>query len=434
MMRALRLGRLSANARWGVFLIAAVLLVAVLVVAKPRLLVMARPGETARATFPRSMDVEVGATDVKIAGAKVGKVSGVSVHEDGTMTVSMKVDDGTRALLRGAPSAAVRPVTLLGGRYYIDLVPGGTGALGDAPIPVARTSVPVELPEVLSALQPDARAGLRSTIADLDAALGAGGARELRALAASAPDSLRPAGRVFSALRGKTPTRDLAELVSAVNLIAADATRKDGQIEGILDDLSTVAGTLDSQRAPLGRLVADLPSTLQKTRTGMEDLQQTLRELTRTSAQIRPIARSLDDTLRTAGPVLRRTRPVLADARGLLADLDPVVEALVPAARDAEAVVEDVRGPVLNRVNGPLMTALRSEWKGSGPYDGNGGTGRVLYQEVGVLAARFNNLSKHYDQNGPYANLQLGVGTNSLGGTPIDRLLLALTKIWGSPK
>lgn len=425
---------LSRSAWYGIALVVLIAALGLVIVTKPRLLLFFHHGTTIHAVFGKALEVQVGATDVKIAGAVVGKVSGVERNDQGTMTVSMKVDSDARQLLHSNPTAALRPVTLLGGRYYIDLEPGGSGTMTEDTIGMKRTTVPIELPQVLSALQPNARDGLRATVKDLDGALGPRGVKQLRRLVTVAPDSLAPAGNVLRAVEGQNPGSDLPRLVTTVNRLAATATRENGQVQSILDSLAVTARSLDAASDPLDRAVADLPSTLGSTRTGLSHLQGTLTEVQETSDQLRPVVNSLNTTLGTALPVLRQARPVVRKARGLLADLNPTVKDLVPTARHADGVLTDLRGPVLTRLEGPVVKALDTKWRGTGVYDGDGATGRALYEEAGVLAARFNNLSKQYDQNGPYANLQLGVGTNSLGGTPADRLLLALTKIWGSPK
>ena len=52
-------------------------------------------------------------------------------------------------------SAAIRPTTLLGGNYYLELEPGGDRGPLRGDIPLALTELPVELDKVALALQPD---------------------------------------------------------------------------------------------------------------------------------------------------------------------------------------------------------------------------------------------------------------------------------------
>lgn len=420
----------------GVSMIVALVVAAVVVVNKSALIVALRPGETVSAVFARNDGMEVGQTAVKIAGAAVGTVSGVSAGPGSTTVVSMKLDDGTLAKLGSAPTAAVRPVTLLGGRYYVQISPGGTpGTYRGGPIPLTRTTVPVDLDQVLQALQPQARTGLRSTVGDLNGALSQGGSTALRSLAADAPGTLGPAGDVLNAALGANPGSDLPALVTNLDRISVALTRNSGQLGSLLDGLRGTTASLAAQSGPLSRTVADLPRTLASARAGLADLGVTLDKLDATAPRLMPMAGSLDAALARLNDALTTGRPVISALRPVLADARPTVARLVPTSALATSVLDDVRGPVLSRLNGPVVSALDAKWSGTGDFAGDGGTGRTLYQELGVLAARFDNLSKYYDRNGPFANLQAGAGTNSVGGVPgLDRLLLDLTKIGGSPK
>jgi phospholipid/cholesterol/gamma-HCH transport system substrate-binding protein len=420
----------------GLVLFAAIALAAVIVVDKAALLTFLTPGETVTAQFPKNLELQVGGSDVKIAGTKVGTVSGIETTPDSTTVVSMKVDHGTRAKLGTDPAAAIRPVTVLGGRYYIELSPGGgRGSYAGDVIPVARTTAPVELPEVLSALQPSARQGLQATVKDLDDTLGAGGSDALRSLVQNAPGTLSPAGDVLNSALGAHPGTDLPSLVSNLDKTAAVLTAKDGQLASVLDKLSSTTAAVDAGSPQLAAAVADLPATLRATRSGMTDLGGTLDKLTQVAPEAGPSVRALDDALRHLDPALAAARPVVADLRPMLADTRPLVDRLVPVSKEATGVLDDLRGPVLDRLNGPVITRLNEQWRGTGPFAGGGANGHTVYQELGILAARFDNLSKYYDQNGAFANLQAGVGTNSLAGTPgLDRFLLDLTEIGGAPK
>lgn len=422
--------------RLGLALFAAIALIGVVVLDKSALVTFLTPGETIRAQFSRNLELQVGGSDVKIAGTKVGTVSGVRTAADSITVVSMKVDRGTRAKLGPSPSAAIRPVTVLGGRYYVELSPGGGhGVPGGDVIPLARTTTPVEIPEVLSALQPTARQGLQKAVGDLDDTLRSGGSSSLRSLVRDAPGTLAPAGDVLGSARGDHPATDLPRLVTNLDRTAYTLTRQDGQLGSILDRLRNTTAAIDAGSAQLGDTVAGLPGTLRATRSGMTDLGGTLDKVTTVAPEARTSVQMLDRTLQHLDPALAAARPVVADLRPLLTDARPLTGRLVPVSQKATSVLGDLRGPVLDRINGPIIAKLDEKWRGTGPFAGDGANGHRVYEELGILAARFDNLSKYYDQNGAFANLQAGVGTNTLAGTPgLDRFLLNLTKIGGAPK
>jgi phospholipid/cholesterol/gamma-HCH transport system substrate-binding protein len=384
---------------------------------RDRIAVTLRSGDTVRAEFARAYKLEPYKSPVKVAGVKVGEVTGVDITDAHTAVVSMKLDGGTVGKLGSDPSAAVRPTLVVGGSYYVELTRGGQGTAFDPgrTIPMHRTSVPVELDQVLTALTPQAQQAVQGTIGQLDATLKQGGQAEIRALLEQAPGTLGPASEVLAAARGTNPGTDLAGLVTGLRQTASALTAHDGQLASILDSLNTTSATLAGQRIPLAQAIADGPQTLRTTRAGLSDMDGTLQRLTTTAEAFRPTARQLDPVLGTLDPVLARALPVVRDARMLLQDARPVVDGLVPAAQHATGVLTDVRGPVLDRLNGPLTQAVLSPWHGEGVYNG-GGNDHLLYQETGYLLSHGDDVFKFHDKNGAAGRLMAGVGLSTAGG------------------
>ncbi|MDT7636272.1 MAG: phospholipid/cholesterol/gamma-HCH transport system substrate-binding protein, partial [Pseudonocardiales bacterium] len=95
---------------------------------KSAILTALSPGETLTVQLARDYKVEPYASVVKIAGTKVGVVqsveSGTAEPSDAPVRMQLKLHNGTRALLGTDPSAEIRPTTVLGGTYYVQLYPG----------------------------------------------------------------------------------------------------------------------------------------------------------------------------------------------------------------------------------------------------------------------------------------------------------------------
>jgi phospholipid/cholesterol/gamma-HCH transport system substrate-binding protein len=377
------------------------------------------PGDQIQADFHRDYRLRPYVTKVKISGVKVGTVTDVDHDVDGATRVSMKLDHDHLSVLRSAPSAAIRPTTLLGGNYYVDLVPGGDPGQPDGVIPVDRTTTPVELDHVLEVLNPEARKSLQRTVRRLDGALGNGGSREVDHLLADAPDTLTPVSQVVSGLRGTRPDTDLTAVVQDLGNAARVLTENRGQLESVLAGLDSTSAVLDRHRLPLAAAVRVLPATLQTARTGLESLGGTLDQLEVTAGKARPVAAQLDDLLAELEPALAEAQPVVRDLRPTLRDLRPVVRQLVPTAATGTQVLHDVDGAPLERVNGPVMDAVLSPWKGTGEYAG-GGNSTPLYIELGNMLAGLNNVGRMTDRNGATINFQPGFGIGSVSGTPIS--------------
>lgn len=391
---------------------------------KTQIMTALSPGETVQASFDRDYRMRAHVTKVKVAGVPVGLVTDVERGDDGEFKVEMKVDDGTRKKLGSAPSAAVRPTTLLGGNYYVELKPGGDRGSFEGTIPASRTSTPVELDRVLEVLKPEVRQSLPRTVRRLDAALDKGGQRAVRKLVDVAPGALEPASLVLNSLRGTRPDRDLQNLVGDLESLAAGLSANSGDLSGAVNGLAATSALLADTRHDVAGAVDSLPETLRTARTGLSSLGGTLDQLRVTADDVRPAAGELDDLLKNLEPALATLRPVVRDLKPTLADLRPVVEQLVPTVKTGTRVLNDVDGDPLERVNGPIMDAVLSPWKGTGDY-AYSGNDTVLYKELGNLIGGMNNAGRMTDRNGSTIHFQPGFGVGSVSGTPIsfERLL-----------
>ena len=111
---------------------------------------------------------------VRIAGVNVGKVVKVDA-EEGTdnAVVTMEINDEGRPIGTDA-TAKIRPRIFLEGNFFVDLQPGTPGAeeLDDGGmLTVTQTATPVQLDQVLTALQSDTRQDLQDVIDGLGSAL-----------------------------------------------------------------------------------------------------------------------------------------------------------------------------------------------------------------------------------------------------------------------
>lgn len=409
----------------GKIFVAIALLAAVALFQKADLAATLRPGETIDIQFAEAHRLRPSVSEVKIAGVGIGVVRSVERQDDGSTRVSVKVDDDALATMGSAPSARIRPATLLGGNYYVEIVPGGRRGEFSGTIPRERTALPVELDGVTGAFPAQARQGVRSATTALDETLGDGGSRALRDLVRSAPPALDSTAEVLGGLQGTRPHRDLRTLVSGLESTSRVFSSENARLGRTVTDLATVARVLEARRTDLAVVAETMPGSLDETAVLLDRLDGTLDALEATAEPAQPAVRELARLLEDADPVLARARPVVRDLRGLLGDARPLVQALVPISRDLDATVGNVRGPVLDRLNGPVLDQVRSPWHGTGEYAG-GGADRPLYKELGYM---FSNLAaaNMMDANGSMISFLPGAGPGSLSGMPfsLEQLLNA---------
>ncbi|WP_156934769.1 MlaD family protein [Pseudonocardia spinosispora] len=405
----------------GLVLIGVAAVIAVLLFQRSAIVTALEPGETLTVQLARDYKVAPYGTAVKIAGTKVGVVQSVDSDTGGPVEMTLKLDHGTRALLGTEPRVVIRPATVLGGSYYVQLYPGGApGTSATDVVPVQRTSLPVELDELLSAIPPDAQHGLQGMTERLDSTLKAGAGNDLNQLLADAPAALRPTGEVADALRGLNKDTDLATMVTNLDRTAKVLSESPGQLGSIADSLANVSKTFGTNASPVDRTITTMPETLRATRTGADDLAVTLDKVTDTADDARPTVKELDPLLHDLRPAIADLRPVVADLRPLLEDAEPLVRQLEPTVGTATDVLDDLKGPVLDRVNGPILGSLNTEWHGLAPkYPNGGGDGQKFYQEIGYTFAHLADSVRYYDATSHLLGFQVGAGSTSVEGTGI---------------
>jgi len=423
--------------RSGLILLAGAAIAILLVFAKPTITTALRPGETITVELSRDYKLQPNLSAVKIAGAKIGVVQHVRDQDDGPVLITLKVDPGTRELLGTTPRAEVRPTTLLGGTYFIQLHPGGQpGEAASKVIPLERSGLPVELQQVLSAIPPDAQSSNQASLALLDQTFQAGVGAPLTTLLKDAPSGLRPTGVVVGALRGVNQDADLANLVTDLNRTTHELTATPGELRSLVDSLGTTSRVFGANAAPVDATIATLPATLRVTRGGAGQLGQLLDRLTDTADDARPTVRELDPTLKDLQPALHELRPVLDDLEPLLKDAEPLLHRLTPALDTTTDILDDLHGPVLDRLNGPILDAFLGEWKGFAPkYPQGGDPGTKMYQALAYVVTNGAGATQPINASQHILAVWLGAGPTMLQGTgPLGQSLQDyLSEMYGPP-
>jgi phospholipid/cholesterol/gamma-HCH transport system substrate-binding protein len=405
--------------RVGAVMIVLTLIAGYVLFHKSEILTRLRSGETIKIHFAAGAHLVDYQSRAKVAFVPVGVVTAQSRQPDGTSVVSVKVDDGTRAKLGSTPFAVIRPTTLLGGNYFVDLVPGGDRVPFTGSIPQSRTSLPVELDKIAAVFQPAARTGAQGAARQLDRTLNAGAGSALDQLAADAPSVLNPAAGVLGAAQGTNQYTDLTYLVTGLDNTARVLTAKQGQLDDIIRQLQTTTSVLAKRSADLASTLAQLPGTLTSTRAGLTNLDTSLARLRETADAARPVVQALDTTLQHASPVLVAARPAVHQLNLLLVAAEPLVQQLVPTAAGATDALQNIQGPVLDRITGPVKQWLLSPYHGTGAYSGTG-SNQSLYEEIAYMAADLDRTSSMVDANGHTIAFEPGIGAGSIGGLPIS--------------
>lgn len=185
---------------------------------------------------------------VRIAGVEVGKVKKVEAltdRSDGAARVEMEI------LAKGLPihedaELKIRPRVFLEGNFFVDIQPGSPSAPkhpdGGKPIPINQTSAPVQLGDILSALQSDTRSDLQVFLKEYSRGLSGKGARGFNESLRYGEPAFRNLSLANDATLGQEPTRDLQRLMKGQAKTFAALVRDEEALKGLVTNLNTFAG------------------------------------------------------------------------------------------------------------------------------------------------------------------------------------------------
>jgi phospholipid/cholesterol/gamma-HCH transport system substrate-binding protein len=207
-------------------------------------------------------------------------------------------------------------------------------------------------------------------------------------------------------------------------------TARDGQLERISDDLNTTANVLARRTPELTSVLHDLPGTVASARNGLADLSVTVDKLQVAADRLRPTAPRLTRLVDQLNPTLDIALPVLDDLKPVIEQARPAVRDLVPVAQSGDSVLNSLRGPVLDRLKGPISDFVLQPWDGGStqgfknlpePYQRT----HTFYEELAYMATNINRASMTQDSRGSTLAFQAGAGIESFtdglpGSFPFD--------------
>jgi phospholipid/cholesterol/gamma-HCH transport system substrate-binding protein len=268
---------------------------------------------TIQAVFPTANNVKK-ASPVRIAGVNIGKVSSVTRLQEGHpgAVVSMEINKTGLPIHKDA-TFKIRPRIFLEGNFFVDVSPGSPSSptLGDGDrVPMGQASAPVQLDQVLGALQAPTRQDLRSLLKELDAGLSGGGAQGYNRSSKYWKAAYRDSAIVNDALQGTQP-HDLSGYIKSAGTAGAAIDQNREQLKSLVTDFNRTAAAFAARDRDLSATIFELPRTL---RAGMP----ALRELNAAFPAVRQFVRAARPAVRASGPAIDASMPFLRQARGLV--------------------------------------------------------------------------------------------------------------------
>ena len=238
--------------------------------------------------------------EVRIAGVKVGKVTGVELDGD-HVRVTFRVNKGTK--FGRETGASVRIKTVLGQKFLM-LEPKGPGQLeAGSEIPIERTVAAYDVIEAFS--------DLATTAEDIDTEQYAEALDTIATTFEDSPDEVRAA-------------------VDGLGRLSRTIASRDAQLRELLDHTAGVSAVLADRNEEFVSLLADGDLLLQELERRREDIHVLLVNTAKLADQLTALVR---ENRQEIGPALQNLRNVVAMLRANQDNLDKSIELLAPFVR-----------------------------------------------------------------------------------------------------
>ncbi len=378
---------------------------------------------------------------VRIAGVDVGKVT--SIKREGKVgIVSMEIEN------RGLPihsdaTLKIRPRIFLEGNFFVELQPGSpsTPTLSSgATIPITQTSDPVQLDQVLDALNTDTRANLQHFLQGYgegltlkpDAAEDADQQPEVRGLNAAqalnktyhiAPSALRGSAIVTQAVTG-TEDHDLSQLVSAITKVTSALNVHEQQLSEWVPNFNTFFSIFAHQSDSLSETVARLPSAVHSVHRAFVSLNAALPPTQSFAEALTPGVEQTPATISAALPWIAQVKASLAPS-----ELGGVAKALQESIPTLAQFIGEQ--PAFFKQNDEFSQCLTKVFFPAGNeklQDGAATSGVEVYKEFWYALTGLSGISQSFDGNGSFAHFLIG---NSGQAVRSQRTSILGTKLQG---
>jgi virulence factor Mce-like protein len=377
-----------------------------------------------KAVFSSALNVAKN-TPVRIAGVPVGTVQSISLYRGTDVSVvTMSLNNDALPLHRDA-TLKIRPRIFLEGDFFVDLSPGSPSAPilnSGATIPITQTADPVQLDQVLSALNSDTRANLQDLLVGYGTALthvptpaqnvtqdpivrGKTAAQALNDAARRSPASLRSSTIVSQAFGGEEP-HDVSLLVASLGRVNAALGQNENDLQGLITNFDITLHAFATQSAALNSAVAQLPGALTTADQALAALNASFPATRAFALDLIPATEETPATVAAALPWIAQSRALVSPAElGELAQnletVAPVLGALTPAQTTFAQALDPVSRCLAQVIFPAGNVALQ---------DGAFSTGLPNYQEFFHAVVGLNGSGANFDGNGSYLRALVGGG------------------------
>jgi len=360
---------------------------------------------------------------VRIAGVNVGTVASVERGDGSTTKVVMNLDEKALPVRQDA-SARIRFRIFLEGNPFIDLSPGTPGSpdiKSGGNIPVAQTAGPVQLDQVLSSINSDARKGLENVFTEIGTALNTKGTPEenktqdpdVRDLTGAqalnrafryGPEGFKGGARVFDALIGYNDD-DQLKILRGFRDFNSAINDRETQIVPLIADFATTMGAFADDEVALAAATKQFSRLAYTSEPTLRQLNALLPQLTQWSNTIAPQLDEIPETVRAGIPWIEQTNLLFGPKE--LGVTAPLAQSTIESFAKSQAGAQKLLPQLDN-----IAKCWNKNWfptLNTVVPDGSNTSGKENYKEFWYSLVGWNSASQNYSSTGPY--LRLGTGT-----------------------
>jgi phospholipid/cholesterol/gamma-HCH transport system substrate-binding protein len=269
---------------------------------------------------------------VTIAGAKIGEIAGVDLH-NGVAVVTMKITPKYARLYRNA-TLLMRPKTNLQD-MTVEINPGNPSAgrlqSGDT-LPESQTAPNIDFDEFIAGLDAETRAYLQELLA------GAGEGLKHNGKALSATfKRFAPTAHLIEEIAQQLEIRhaNTAHAIHNFRLLSEALGEKDKQVAELVDSSNAVFAVFHKQEQSVESLLHLLPGALLKTKNGLGKVATAAGVLGPTLHELEPFARALAPANTASQHMYEAVTPVIKnEIRPFAREILPVVDKLKPDTQE----------------------------------------------------------------------------------------------------
>jgi phospholipid/cholesterol/gamma-HCH transport system substrate-binding protein len=368
---------------------------------------------------------------VRVAGVDVGKVGSIK-REGKTGLVTMEIE-GRGLPIHSDATVKIRPRIFLEGNWFVELQPGSPSAKtvsSGYTLPTTQTADPVQLDQVLSALNTDTRANLQKFLIyygegltkhpeasedaeQLPEVRGINAAEALNKTYRRSPPALRGGAIINQAITGTEP-HDFSKLIASVGKVTSALNVHEQELGELIVNFNTFFEAFAIQKAPLRALVHELPTSLRSIGRGLASLDRSFPPTRAFAKDILPGVKATPETVAAALPWIEQVRLSLQPS-----ELGGVAKALGEATPSL-AKLSGEQVPVFKQTEAfnKCLTKVIYPAGNVKLQDGNASSGVENYKEFWYSLVGLSGIGQGFDGNGSFTKFLVGNSGATLKSAP----------------